>query len=79
MYVGSSYMYADYEDMCAALTTIKKNIVNGGLPKDLCPMVFAVTGNGRVSQGSMEVLEQLPHIKVAPKDLHAFLKDPVNK
>ena len=27
----------------------------------------------------MEVLEQLPHIKVAPCDLHAFLKDPANK
>jgi alpha-aminoadipic semialdehyde synthase len=27
----------------------------------------------------MEVLEQLPHIKVDPKDLHAFCADPANK
>jgi hypothetical protein len=32
-------------------------------------MVFAVTGTGRVSQGILEVLEQLPHVKVAPDDL----------
>jgi hypothetical protein len=42
-------------------------------------MVLAVTGNGRVSQGSMEILEQLPHVKVDPKDLHAFCADPENK
>ena len=42
-------------------------------------MVFALTGNGRVSQGSMEVLEQLPHVKVDPCNLRVFCQDPVNK
>ena len=32
-------------------------------------MVFAVTGTGLVAQGIMEVLEQLPHIKVEPDQL----------
>jgi alpha-aminoadipic semialdehyde synthase len=32
-------------------------------------MVFAVTGTGKVSSGIMEVLEQLPHVKVDPDDL----------
>lgn len=72
-------MYGDYDDMQSALAKVSKHLLSGGFPKDLCPMVFAVTGNGRVSSGSMEVLEQLPHIKVAPCDLHAFLKDPANK
>lgn len=27
----------------------------------------------------MEVLELLPHVKVAPEDLHEFVKDPENK
>jgi hypothetical protein len=36
-------------------------------------MVFAVTGTGRVSQGILEVLECLPHVKVEPDDLEAYI------
>jgi hypothetical protein len=32
-------------------------------------MVFGVTGTGRVSQGILEVLELLPHIKLDPDQL----------
>lgn len=32
-------------------------------------MVFAVTGTGRVAQGIIEVLEQLPHVFVDPDEL----------
>ena len=72
-------MYSEYDDMQSALAKVKRDILSGGLPRALCPFVIAVTGNGRVSQGSMEVLEQLPHVKVAAKDLQAFCKDPANK
>jgi len=78
VFLGSSYMYEDYEAMCEALARVKKNILKGGLPKVMCPMVFGVTGTGRVSQGILEVLEQLPHIKVEPKDLKKFCEDPAN-
>lgn len=44
----------------------------------MCPMVFAVTGTGRVAEGSLEVLEQLPHVKVKPCDLKAYCEDPAN-
>ena len=57
---------------------VNESITRGGLPKSLTPMVFAVTGSGRVSQGSVEVLQELPHVKVAPKDLRTWLADPVN-
>lgn len=65
-------MYENYEAMCEALGRIAKNIKNGGLPKKLGPMVFAVTGTGRVSQGSLEVLKQLPHEEVEPSQLAAL-------
>jgi len=42
-------MYEDYEAMRDALARINKNIVKGGLPKQESPMVFAVTGTGRVA------------------------------
>ena len=57
VFLGSSYMYEDYEAMCEALARVKKNISKGGLPKEMCPMVFGVTGTGRVAKGALEVLE----------------------
>jgi len=71
-------MYQDYESMCEALAKIGKNIERAGLPKQLSPLVIGVTGTGRCAQGSLEVLEQIPHVKVPPKQLKAFLADPVN-
>lgn len=71
-------MYLDYDSMKFALARLADNIRAGGLPRKLAPMVFAVTGTGRVAQGSVEVLEQLPHVKVPPSELRAYLADPVN-
>lgn len=42
-------MYEDYEAMQDALKRIAKNIAKIGLPKQYSPMVFAVTGTGRVA------------------------------
>lgn len=57
VFAGSAYMYEDYSAMKDALKRISDNILKGGLPKALSPMVFGVTGTGRVSQGIIEVLE----------------------
>ena len=71
-------MYLDYASMQFALARLADNIRAGGMTRSLAPMVFAVTGTGRVAQGSIEVLEQLPHTKVPPSELRAYLADPVN-
>jgi alpha-aminoadipic semialdehyde synthase len=57
LYVGSSYMYDDYTSMKEALQKVSANINRSGLPRAFTPMVFAVTGTGRVAQGAIEVLE----------------------
>jgi len=62
-------MYENYEAMQDALSRMAKNIEKGGLPKKQSPMVFAVTGTGRVAQGIMEVLQMLPHVIVEPDNL----------
>jgi alpha-aminoadipic semialdehyde synthase len=62
-------MYEDYEAMKMALSSVSRNIAKSGTPKQYGPMVFAVTGTGRVAQGILEVLEQLPHVKVDPDEL----------
>jgi hypothetical protein len=50
-------MYEDYEAMKENLSRINKNILKNGLPKEFSPLVFAVTGTGRVAHGIIEVLE----------------------
>jgi len=62
-------MYEDYDAMKEALSRVSKNIAKVGTPKQYSPMVFAVTGTGKVSQGIIEVLEQLPHVYVDPDEL----------
>lgn len=57
MFLGSAYMYEDYDAMKDGLKRIATNIEKGGIPVEMSPMVFAVTGTGRVSQGIMEILE----------------------
>mmetsp|Transcript_27728 Transcript_27728/g.26769 ORF Transcript_27728/g.26769 Transcript_27728/m.26769 type:complete len:418 (+) Transcript_27728:458-1711(+) len=69
IFLGSSYMYEDYQGMKEALARVGANISKNGLPEAFSPLVFGVTGTGRVAQGIMEVLTQLPHILVDPDDL----------
>lgn len=71
-------MYLNYDDMKYALARLADNIRAGGMPRKLAPMVFGVTGTGRVAQGSIEVLEQLPHVKVPASELRAYLADREN-
>ena len=68
IFLGSSYMYEDYDAMKGALESVARG-VSRGLPKKVSPLVFGVTGTGRVSQGIMEVLQQLPHVLVDPDQL----------
>ena len=56
IFLGSSYMYEDYEAMKQALASVARG-VSRGLPRLFSPLVFGVTGTGRVSQGILEVLQ----------------------
>jgi len=49
IFLGSTYMYEDYDMMKQALANTAKNISKSGTPKAFGPMVFAVTGTGRVA------------------------------
>ena len=73
IFMGSSYMYEDYEAMKDAMKRVSNGIGKGGLPKRPHPIVFGVTGTGRVSSGVLEILELLPHHYVSPPELHHYL------
>ena len=42
-------MYEDYGDMKDALNKVGRNIARTGTPKEYSPLVFGVTGTGRVA------------------------------
>lgn len=42
-------MYEDYNAMKEAIEKVKNNIQKNGYPSAFTPMVFAVTGTGRVA------------------------------
>lgn len=79
IFLGSAYMYEDYDAMKEAICRVAKGIAKQGTPKAYSPLIFAVTGTGKVSSGIMEVLEQLPHIKVDPDDLKSYQESSDNK
>ena len=72
IFIGSSYMYPDYSSMQQALSSLSQTLSKNGYPSAFAPLVFAVTGTGRVAKGVMKVLEQLPHVRVQPEGLKGF-------
>lgn len=73
--VSSSYMYTDLDHMFSSLSLIGNQITKKGLPKQFAPYVFAVTSKGRVAEGALEVLKQLPHEEVTADQLETLPKD----
>uniref|UniRef100_A0AAV1VLI7 Saccharopine dehydrogenase (NAD(+), L-glutamate-forming) n=1 Tax=Peronospora matthiolae TaxID=2874970 RepID=A0AAV1VLI7_9STRA len=67
--VASAYMYADLEHAKEAVEAAGRRILKDGLPKELAPMTFAFTGNGKVSKGAQEIFKLMPHEMVHPSEL----------
>lgn len=70
--VGMSYMYRAVADARLDVTRTGMVIADDGLPRELGPMIFVITGNGNVSKGAMHILKCLPHEWVKPQDLKAL-------
>lgn len=48
---------------------VGKEIKNSGLPESVKPLVIAVSGDGNVSKGALEILDLLPGESVSPEQL----------
>ncbi|KAG1727784.1 Saccharopine dehydrogenase-domain-containing protein [Suillus paluster] len=60
----------------SALRTIGQNITENGTPGALGPFVIGLTGSGKVSQGCLSILEELPIVNLAVKDLPGLVSNP---
>ena len=70
----SSYMYRDLVAAKFGISSLGRDIANGGLPSSLEPLVFAFTGKGNVAEGAREVFELLPHKWIRRDELDELKK-----
>ncbi|KAF8752986.1 Saccharopine dehydrogenase C-terminal domain [Rhizoctonia solani] len=69
IYLPRPYAHPSLDDMRASLRRVGKHISNAGTSPALGPFVIAVTGNGNVARGALDMLKELPVVYVKPKDL----------
>ncbi|MCD6462041.1 MAG: hypothetical protein J7L61_04800 [Thermoplasmata archaeon] len=61
--------YHSLEEAKEAVRKVAEEISAKGLPGDLVPLVFGITGYGHVSTGAQEILGILPVIEMSPEDV----------
>lgn len=69
LHVGFTRMYSGLPSAEEAVKIIGASIAQGGLPRELGPLVFVFTGSGSVSRGAQQIFSLLPHKLVEPQDL----------
>ncbi|MEZ4907524.1 MAG: hypothetical protein R2771_07770 [Saprospiraceae bacterium] len=62
--------YNSLDEALNTLQLIKNDIITNGLPDKITPLVIGITGYGHVGKGVVEILENLPIIKLEPEELH---------
>ncbi|MCF8105657.1 MAG: hypothetical protein K9K64_09250 [Desulfohalobiaceae bacterium] len=67
--------YASVQEGKDHLRRIGREILDKGLPRELCPLVIGVLGYGNVSAGAQQIFDCLPVRRIAPEDLHSLAKD----
>lgn len=75
LHTGFSYMYPSLELAKKRISKVGELIKREKLNSKILPLVFAITGNGRVAKGSEEILTLLPHKWIEPDDLQELLEN----
>ncbi|KEP50673.1 putative saccharopine dehydrogenase (NADP+, L-glutamate-forming) [Rhizoctonia solani 123E] len=70
------YAHPSLADMRASLRSVGKHISDAGTSPALGPFVVAVTGNGNVAMGALDMAKELPVVYVKPKDLPDLVSNP---
>ncbi|KAI0819731.1 Saccharopine dehydrogenase-domain-containing protein [Trametes gibbosa] len=82
--VASPFLYTPRPHTQPSLASIRTTlrdvvgarIASEGTPKSLAPIVIGVTGTGKVAQGCLDILEDLPIQKITVDQLHSVVTDP---
>ena len=75
LHCNCAYKYFDLKDAYESLKKVGALIKQKGVPKELSPLIFGVTGRGRSGKGVLEVLGQLGVTMLKPSELEEIWKD----
>ena len=64
-----THNYNSLDEAKEAIAKVAEEIKNGGLPRELEPMVVGFTGYGNVSQGAQEIFDMFPVKEISPDEL----------
>ena len=64
-----TYMYGDIDDARAGVERLGELISQGGLPRDLEPLIFCFVGRGNVGRGALDMFKLLPHRMITKEEL----------
>ena len=70
--IKNAYKYTTLKEAKESVSQAKEEIKKSGLPVQLTPLVFGVTGYGHVSSGAQEILDLLPHKQIDPDDIFSL-------
>ncbi|CDO70674.1 hypothetical protein BN946_scf184761.g12 [Trametes cinnabarina] len=82
--VASPFLYTPRPHTQPSLASIRSvlrdvvgaRIIADGTPKSLGPIVIGVTGTGKVAEGCLAILEDLPIQRITVDQLHSVVTDP---
>ncbi len=64
-----AYRYSSLESAKSEIIGIAEEIKKNGLPDEMKPLIIAVTGDGNVSQGALDILQLLDGTSITPQQL----------
>ncbi|MDP4267255.1 MAG: bifunctional lysine ketoglutarate reductase /saccharopine dehydrogenase family protein [Bacteroidota bacterium] len=64
-----THNYNSLEEARKVMSELGQEIIEKGLPKELCPFVIGITGYGNVSCGAQDILNLLPTKEISPEEL----------
>lgn len=70
--IKNAYKYKTLKEANESVSRAKEQIKKSGLPPQLTPLVFGVTGYGHVSLGAQEILDLLPHKQIDPDEIFSL-------
>jgi saccharopine dehydrogenase (NAD+, L-lysine-forming) len=72
--IKNAYKYETLAEAKDSISQAGKKIKRDGLPDQITPLVFGITGYGHVSNGTQEILDLLPHRQINPQDIFSLDK-----
>ena len=76
--IKAAYEYNDISHAQKSIREMSDKIKKNGIPAEISPLVFGITGYGQVSKGAQEILDLLPVEEIAASQLLTVKTNPAH-